>query len=223
MTLSRRHFLSTSAAGTAVMGLGLGLPSSFAATPGMSDMPDWHLGYTSAPASGFEPSSMRLVYGKVPAGLEGTLFRNGPAHFLYGQDDYASHWFDGDGMVQRIAIADGKAVHSGRFVETVKHRIEQAEQKFSAPGFGTAGDLSFPVTGPDDVNAANTSVIVIDGELYALWTQRRWKQKAQRPGAVIWRACRFWRTQSGSRTGRCGTLPSMGRWSASTRSLRAAG
>ena len=169
MTLSRRHFLTTSAAGTAVMGLGFGLPSSFAATPGASDMPDWHLGYTSAPAGGFAPSSMRLVYGKVPAGLEGTLYRNGPAHFLYGQDDYASHWFDGDGMVQRIAIADGKAVHSGRFVETVKHRIEQAEQKFSAPGFGTAGDLSFPVTGPDDVNAANTSVIVIDGELYALW------------------------------------------------------
>jgi carotenoid cleavage dioxygenase-like enzyme len=166
MTLSRRHFLTSSAAGTAVLGLGLGLPPASTATPGL---PDWHLGYTSAPANGFEPAPMRLVYGKVPDGLEGTLYRNGPAHFLYGRDDYASHWFDGDGMVQRISIEEGKAVHSGRFVDTVKHRFEQREQRFSAPGFGTVGDPSFPVTGPDDVNAANTSVIVIDGELYALW------------------------------------------------------
>jgi carotenoid cleavage dioxygenase-like enzyme len=72
-------------------------------------------------------------------------------------------------MVQRIAIADGKAVHSGRFVQTVKRRIEQAKRKFMAPGFGSAGDPDFPIMGPDDVNAANTSVIVIDGELYALW------------------------------------------------------
>lgn len=169
MTLSRRHFLTSSAAGTAVIGLGLGLPSAFAAAPGR---PDWHLGYTSAPAGGFDPAPMRLVYGKAPAGLEGTLYRNGPAQFLYGRDDYASHWFDGDGMIQKIAIADGKAVHSGRFADTVKRRIEQEEQRFSAPGFGTAGDPSFPVSGPDDVNAANTSVIVIDGKLYALWEAR---------------------------------------------------
>lgn len=166
MSLSRRHFLTRSAAGTVVIGLGLSLPTAFAASP---DMPDWHLGYTTAPAAGFDPAPMRLVYGKVPAGLEGTLYRNGPAQFLYGREDYASHWFDGDGMIQKIAISDGKAIHSGRFADTVKRRIEQEEQRFLAPGFGTAGDPSFPVSSPDDVNAANTSVIVIDGELYALW------------------------------------------------------
>ncbi|MEQ9506316.1 MAG: carotenoid oxygenase family protein [Hyphomonas sp.] len=163
MTLSRRHFLTSSAAGTAVFGLGL---PAFAEAP---SMPDWHLGYTSAPAGGFDPAPMRLVYGEVPKGLAGTLYRNGPAQFLYGKDDYSSHWFDGDGMVQRIAVADGKAVHSGRFVQTVKRRIEQENGKFMAPGFGTVGHPDFPVSGPDDVNAANTSVIVIDGELYALW------------------------------------------------------
>ena len=164
MSLSRRHFLASSAAGTAVFGLGLS--PAFAGTP---SMPDWHLGYTSAPAGGFDPEPMRLVFGKVPQGLEGSLYRNGPAQFLYGKDDYARHWFDGDGMVQRIAIADGKAVHSGRFVQTTKRRIEQANGKIMAPGFGTVGHPDFPVSGPDDVNAANTSVIVIDGKLYALW------------------------------------------------------
>ena len=164
MTLSRRHFLSASAAGTAMFGLGLS-PAFGDAKPGL----DWRLGYTSAPAGGFDPAPMKLVYGQVPAGLEGALYRNGPAQFLYGKDDYASHWFDGDGMVQKIAIADGQAVHSGRFVATVKRAVEQAEGRFMAPGFGTIGHPDFPVTGPDDVNAANTSVIVIDGRLYALW------------------------------------------------------
>lgn len=164
MSLSRRHFLTAGAASTAI--IGLGLSPAFGETP---SLPDWHLGYTSAPAGGFDPAPMRLAYGKVPAGLKGTLYRNGPAQFLYGKDDYASHWFDGDGMVQRIAIGDGQAVHSGRFVKTVKREIEQAHGKFMAPGFGTHGHPDFPVMGPDDVNAANTSVIVIDGKLYALW------------------------------------------------------
>ncbi len=117
MSLSRRHFLASSAAGTAVFGLGLS--PAFAGTP---SMPDWHLGYTSAPAGGFDPEPMRLVFGKAPNGLEGSLYRNGPAQFLYGKDDYARHWFDGDGMVQRIAIADGKAV--GLTVECRQSNIE---------------------------------------------------------------------------------------------------
>jgi carotenoid cleavage dioxygenase-like enzyme len=123
MTLSRRHFLSASAAGTALFGLGLS-PAFGEAKAGL----DWRLGYTSAPAGGFDPAPMKLVYGQVPAGLEGALYRNGPAQFLYGKDDYASHWFDGDGMVQKIAIADGQAVHSGRFVATVKRATEQADE-----------------------------------------------------------------------------------------------
>ena len=119
MTLSRRHFLTSSAAGTAVFGLGL---PAFAGAPAM---PDWHLGYTSAPAGGFDPAPMQLVYGEAPKGLAGTLYRNGPAQFLYGKDDYSSHWFDGDGMVQRIAIADGKAEHSGRFLQCGIHVVER--------------------------------------------------------------------------------------------------
>ncbi|WP_169711802.1 carotenoid oxygenase family protein [Henriciella litoralis] len=164
MQVSRRHFLLTGTAASAA--IGFGLPSVFADTKGM---PDWHLGYSTAPAGGFDPAPMRLVYGNVPEGLTGTLYRNGPAQFLYGKDDYASHWFDGDGMVQRIDIQGGKAVHSGKFVETVKRRIEQAEGRFMAAGFGTHGDPDFPIERPDDLNAANTSVIVIDGKLYALW------------------------------------------------------
>ena len=81
MSLSRRHFLTAGAASSAVIGLGFG-PAFGHSFDQAASMPDWHLGYTSAPAGGFDPAPMRLVYGKVPAGLNGTLYRNGPAQFL---------------------------------------------------------------------------------------------------------------------------------------------
>ncbi|MEL8055842.1 MAG: carotenoid oxygenase family protein [Pseudomonadota bacterium] len=165
LSLSRRHFLTAGAASTAIVGLGLTAGSASTS----SGMPDWHIGYQTAPAEGFAPKDLRLVYGKAPKGLSGSLYRNGPAQFLYGEDDYASHWFDGDGMVQRVAIGDGRAVHSGKFVKTHKREFEQAHSMFAAPGFGTHGRPEFPVTGPDDVNAANTSVLMVNGELLALW------------------------------------------------------
>ena len=72
-------------------------------------------------------------------------------------------------MVQRIAIGEGKAVHSGKFVDTQKRRIEMAAGKFLAPGFGTVGDPSYPVGSSDDVNPGNISVMMSGGELLALW------------------------------------------------------
>ena len=72
-------------------------------------------------------------------------------------------------MVQRIAIGDGKAVHSGKFIDTQKRRLEMKANKFLAPGFGTKGDPSYPVGSADDVNPGNISVMMSGGELLALW------------------------------------------------------
>ncbi len=169
MDLSRRHFIETGIGAGLVTSLGACVSAqSVPAASAKPGMPDWHLGYRSAPANGFDPAAMKLAFGKPPADLNGSLYRNGPAQMQYG-DDYASHWFDGDGLIHRIAIEDGQAVHQARFAETKKRREEQAAGKFLAPGFGTLGDESFSVEGPDDVNAANTSVLVVNGELLALW------------------------------------------------------
>ncbi len=166
MDLSRRHFLEAGL-GASFAGA-LGACTSLGPQSAKSGMPTWHLGYQNAPQNGFDPASMKLVYGKAPAGLKGALYRNGPAQFQYG-DQYASHWFDGDGLIHRIAIEDGQATHMARFAETKKRREEQAAGEFLAPGFGTLGDESYSVEGPDDVNAANTSVLMVNGELFALW------------------------------------------------------
>ncbi len=161
MNLSRRMLLHAGLMSGAALAIA---PRVFAE----ETMPDWHVGYQTAPAAGFGPSPMRLVSGKAPAGLTGTLYRNGPAHFKHG-DAYATHWFDGDGMMQRINITDGKAVHTGRYIDTQKRRLEMAADKFLAPGFGTIGDPSYPVGSSDDVNPGNISALMSGGELLALW------------------------------------------------------
>ncbi|MDP3738091.1 MAG: carotenoid oxygenase family protein [Hyphomonadaceae bacterium] len=160
-SLSRRMLLGSGLAAGAALTLA---PRAFAAP----EAPEWTLGFTTAPAKGFGPAPMRLVSGKAPAGLEGALYRNGPAQFRYG-DSLASHWFDADGMVHRVAIANGKAVHTGRYVQTKKRKAEQEAKKFLASGFGTLGDPSYEVGSSDDVNAANTSVVMSGGEMLALW------------------------------------------------------
>ncbi|MDJ0922387.1 MAG: carotenoid oxygenase family protein [Henriciella sp.] len=164
MSFSRRGFLTTGLAVTAAARTGLGK----AMAEPHHNLPDWHVGYRNAPVNGFDPAPMQLVFGKAPSGLSGSLYRNGPAQLHHGKTP-ASHWFDGDGLVHRIAIDDGKAVHSGRFVQTHKRKEELKAGAFLAPGFGTVGDPSFAVMSPDDVNAANTSVMMVNGELLALW------------------------------------------------------
>jgi carotenoid cleavage dioxygenase-like enzyme len=129
---------------------------------------DWRIGFRTAPAQGLGPTRLELVSGRAPKGFAGTMYRNGPGQLTYG-DKPISHWFDGDGLIHRIRFDGNDATHVGRFAATPKRAAEQAAGKPLAPGFGTRPDPSFGVGSPDDANAANTSVIVINGELLALW------------------------------------------------------
>lgn len=169
MEVSRRHFLAGGSLTTLAAGLSLSTAYANPLLGPSQSGPNWQIGYSNMPVEGFSPTPMQCVYGKPPTGLMGNLYRNGPAQFKYGANTYASHLFDGDGMVQRISIEDGQAIHAAKFVQTAKRKAEQAQNKFVAPGFGSKGDPSFPVANPDDLNAANTSVIMVNGELLALW------------------------------------------------------
>lgn len=159
MSLSRRGFLAGSGAALAA----ISTQHSWAESPLY-----WQAGWQTAPAEGYASTDMTLIRGELPADLKGVLYRNGPAQFRYG-DQYLDHWFDGDGMVHSIRFEDGRAVHSGQFVKTEKRIAEQAAQKFLAPGFGTLGDPSYPVSSADATNAANTSVLRVGDDLLALW------------------------------------------------------
>jgi carotenoid cleavage dioxygenase-like enzyme len=96
------------------------------------------------------------------------LYRNGPAKFRRG-DSAAGHWFDGDGLIRKFRLSDGKATLAARFVDTPKRRLETRLNAVVQPGFGTAPGPGAVINGPDDTNAANTSVIMAGGKLMALW------------------------------------------------------
>jgi carotenoid cleavage dioxygenase-like enzyme len=160
MTLSRRHAL-----------MGMAGLAGLALTPGLAraqQAPDWRLGFANAPPEGLGPEMLQRVRGRAPAGLAGVLYRNGPGQLHYPGGP-VSHWFDGDGLVRRFAISDGAVRHTARFVQTAKRRAEQAAQAQVMPGFGTAGDPGVALTTPDDANAANTSILPVNGRIWALW------------------------------------------------------
>ncbi len=114
------------------------------------------------------PHRLTRIHGRAPAGLEGALYRNGPAKFRRPGGS-AEHWFDGDGLIRRFGIADGQATLSARFADTPKRRQEAEMDAMVVPGFGSPGDPRARIGSNDDANAANTSVLRVGDDLWALW------------------------------------------------------
>lgn len=115
---------------------------------------------------GFE--AMR-VEGTLPEGLSGTLYRNGPSTFLTHGRPY-QHWFDGDGALSAVRFEGGRALGAARFVESAGRQQEQREGRALYGSYGTPppGGLVSRLR-HQSKNAANTSVMVYQGKLYALW------------------------------------------------------
>lgn len=128
---------------------------------------DWTLGFTDIEAD-ISEAVMTRVRGRPPAGLAGSLFRNGPARFRR-PGGAVSHWFDGDGLVRRFRLADGQASLAARFVDTPRRRTDAAANAMVTGGFGTPNGPGVQVSSADDVNCANISVQFAGDELWALW------------------------------------------------------
>lgn len=127
---------------------------------------NWPLGFRTPPPE--LDGELKLVSGHLPSDLRGVLYRNGPAQFERA-GVRLDHWFDGDGMIQRFVIGDGRVRHRGRFVATDKRRAEEKAKRFLYSGYGFSPPDPAPVRRPDDINAANTHVLAIGSELWALW------------------------------------------------------
>ncbi|MEM9491818.1 MAG: carotenoid oxygenase family protein [Myxococcota bacterium] len=108
--------------------------------------------------------------GRLPAGLRGVLFRNGPGRFERGGHRYG-HPFDGDGMVSRFAFDGGGVRYSNRFVQTRELLAEERADTLLYRGFGTLrpGGWWRNALRMRFKNAANTNVIAHAGKLLALW------------------------------------------------------
>ncbi|GEA12407.1 carotenoid oxygenase family protein [Alteromonas sp. KUL49] len=124
------------------------------------------LGFSNVDAD-FSPRKLDIE-GRIPADLIGTFYRNGPAKHERGQARY-KHLFEGDGMLQAFSIGDGEIEHKGRFITTPKFNAEQQAQRFLYSGPESRLSQSRGVTGPNDINVANTNVISVNDSLWALW------------------------------------------------------
>ncbi|TVQ88212.1 MAG: hypothetical protein EA400_09475 [Chromatiaceae bacterium] len=143
-------------------------PSVAAASSAAPTPPAW-AGCLREPARGFDLTPLRLLAGSLPAGLQGTLYRNGPARLGRGGRP-VGHWFDGDGAVLAVQFDQGRAMATYRFVETAGYRAETAAGRLL---FGNYG-----MTAPGPIwnhwrrplkNSANTSVLALPDRLLALW------------------------------------------------------
>jgi len=81
-----------------------------------------------------EPLSAKL-HGSVPDWLSGTLLRDGPGLFEFG-DEHALHAFDGMAMIRRYHVEKGMNF-SRRLIDSDILRANRQEQRFTKYGVGT--------------------------------------------------------------------------------------
>jgi carotenoid cleavage dioxygenase-like enzyme len=163
MIASRRNFLM----GAAALSAAVVTPETVRAMAALQATADWALATADLEAD-VAPRAMRLVHGRAPAGLNGTLFRNGPGKFRRPGGS-ATHWFDGDGLMRAFRVHEGQVSLEARFADTPKRRWETEIDAVVTPGFGTAGDARARIGSNDDANAANTAVMTAGDEVWALW------------------------------------------------------
>jgi all-trans-8'-apo-beta-carotenal 15,15'-oxygenase len=134
------------------------------------DRGGWRLGFQSLEEETAPFPRELAVKGTIPAEVEGTLHRIGPArHDIYGSRN--QHWFDGDGMVFALRVEGGRVYYQNRFVATVGKQREDAAKERLYGGFATrlpGSPLHRFVHRNDAKNPANTNVVVHGGKLLAL-------------------------------------------------------
>lgn len=138
------------------------------ATQPMTQTPAWKNAILQ-PAQDFGPVSLEVLAGKLPPGLQGSLYRNGPGRL--GRNGMpVGHWFDGDGGVLGVHFAKGGATGVYRYVQTSGLQQEEQAGQYLFAGYGMVPPGPWWARLTRDVkNAANTSVLALGDRLLALW------------------------------------------------------
>lgn len=127
------------------------------------------VGAIAQPGKEFPLTQLPIISGKIPDGLRGTLYRNGPARLERGGKPMG-HWFDGDGAILAVHFTNAGATAVYRYVQTAGYKAEAAADKLLYGNYGMTAPGAFwnqllrPVK-----NVANTSAIALPNKLLALW------------------------------------------------------
>ncbi|MFM2431885.1 MAG: hypothetical protein RLZZ511_3098 [Cyanobacteriota bacterium] len=120
-------------------------------------------------ATEFPLTPLPLISGTLPAGLQGSLYRNGPGRLERG-GQRMGHWFDGDGAILAVHFANGQARATYRYVQTAGYQAEEQADRLIYGNYGMAPPGPWwQRFGKTLKNVANTSVMVFDDRLWALW------------------------------------------------------
>jgi carotenoid cleavage dioxygenase-like enzyme len=106
------------------------------------------------------------VEGALPAGLSGTLYRNGP-NPQFDPRDANYHWFVGDGMLHAFTVGEGKVRYRNRWVRTNKWTLENAAGHALFGSWGNPMTTDPAVMGAES-GVANTNIVRHGGHLLAL-------------------------------------------------------
>ncbi|MFB2938826.1 carotenoid oxygenase family protein [Aerosakkonemataceae cyanobacterium BLCC-F154] len=121
------------------------------------------------PAQEFPLTPLPIIAGKIPEGLRGTLYRNGPARLERGGKK-VGHWFDGDGAILAVKFSDNGATGIYRYVQTSGYLAESKAGKYLYGNYGMTAPGPFWNQWFMSVkNSANTSVLALPDKLLALW------------------------------------------------------
>jgi len=121
------------------------------------------------PATEFPATELPVLSGKIPDGLRGTLYRNGPARLERG-GVRMGHWFDGDGAILAVKFTDAGVTGIYRYVQTsgYKEEAKAGQLLYGNYGMTAPGSIWNKLLKPIK-NVANTSVLALPDKLLALW------------------------------------------------------
>uniref|UniRef100_A0A8C1TQ72 Zinc finger and BTB domain-containing protein 44 n=1 Tax=Cyprinus carpio TaxID=7962 RepID=A0A8C1TQ72_CYPCA len=76
------------------------------------------------------------VKGTIPTWIHGSLLRNGPGKFEFGNQHY-NHWFDGMALMHRFQIEDGQVTYRSRFLCSDSYTQNSERNRIIVSEFGT--------------------------------------------------------------------------------------
>ena len=114
------------------------------------------------------------IIGQIPKWVSGTLFKNGPGRYEFGEKRY-EHLFDGQACIQKFRIENGQVEYSNKLLETKSYCGSLNDDRLY-PQFGPK-DLGLNIFGrlkqafnpPDTNDNVNINVAPFaDSQLYAM-------------------------------------------------------
>lgn len=131
---------------------------------------DWERALTDLPFEVPQPVALNNFIGKLPKGLDGVLYKAGPAKFGRNQQSY-SHWLEGDGAVLRLEFCEEhqEVKFSCRYVATETFQKEEKAGRILTRGtFGTSKQDGWNAFDTQLKNPANTNAVRVGNCVLAM-------------------------------------------------------